>query len=484
MPNQSIQVAEVFEPLFVDESIENIALEAGRDAGKSKTAYILSGVRAAVRPDEDIVICRASYGSIETSSYQETCEVMDSIPAFDGKFTFRKSPLRIVRKGGGTNIYFMGVGGSTDRTKGIKPKHKVGLLIVEEAQELRSKEHLDQLLASLRRRFGEHCQVLVIFNPPAQLLHWINVWSKFIRNDRDWLVIHSSWEDIIPFLNDRDIKEILKAKYENKTYYDYMYMGIPNGEGSVYPMLLKSKHVITVKQWSYVKEKANLRVLACVIGGDFAVNNDSSSLVPYLILNNGQCVVGPIFYHNPKDDAVIGYHQLVQNLIVRWFDELCRQFMLGTRQEIQQHPGMKAIPIFANLDNAAADAITEIKFFLGDRIETYATKKEPIPQMVATVQSCILNDNIIIIDYGGYFDYYKNRWVDKSENLLYEQWVNLTWNDRQDKYNDEIPNDVSDAGTYGILLWYRNQENMQFFNICRANNMEIPKIYDILNNKE
>ena len=29
-----------------------------------------------------------------------------------------------------------GVGGSKDRTKGIKPKHKVSLLIIEEAQEI------------------------------------------------------------------------------------------------------------------------------------------------------------------------------------------------------------------------------------------------------------------------------------------------------------------------------------------------------------
>ena len=57
----------------------------------------------------------------------------------------------------------MGIGGSTDRTKGFKPKNKIGLVILEETQELKSREHLDQTLASLRRRFGKIVKLL-LFN--------------------------------------------------------------------------------------------------------------------------------------------------------------------------------------------------------------------------------------------------------------------------------------------------------------------------------
>lgn len=183
----TIKIAEVYRPIFTGQ-YKDIILESGRDAGKTKTAVILAGLTAAQFPKEDIIIARASYGSIGDSIYNETTEALDSIESFRDKFVYKKSPLRIVRKGGGTNIYFMGVGGSKDRTKGIHPKHKVKMVIIEETQEIKTQENYDQTLASLRRNFGEDCIVLTIFNPPAQELHWINVFANKKRKDNDyWL---------------------------------------------------------------------------------------------------------------------------------------------------------------------------------------------------------------------------------------------------------------------------------------------------------
>lgn len=473
-------------PLFSPDYL-NYILKGGRDSGKTKTADILVGLTTGQNTKEDIVIARASYGSIGDSVYNEVCEVLDSIDAFEGKFDYRKSPLRIQRKNckNGSTIYFMGVGGSTERTKGFKPKNPVGLLIIEEAQELKSKEHLDQTLASLRRRFGEHCKVIIIFNPPAQELHWINVWAKQMQNDKDWCVIHSTWEDISEFLSDRDIKEILKCKYENPDYYNYIYGGIPTGKlGAVFPMFRKDLHVITAQQYEMARERANLRVVACVIGGDGAVNNDCTAFVAWMILNNGQAVAAPIFYHNPKEDGSFGYHQLVQDHVTRWFDDICNRFRLGTRQEILLHPNMQVVPIWIRIDSAAPDLVKECQFFLSGRASVGPVKKGTIPEMVATMQSAICNDNLIIIDYGGYYDYVKNKWIKKETNLLAEQLSNLIWNEKQDNYDSIVPNDVSDAGTYGGIHWYGNQENIQYFNILKMKNLQVRKIRDILNGKE
>ena len=137
-----IQIAEKFLPLFNSDYL-NFILPGGRASGKSKTTEILAGVITATKPNEDIVIARASYGSIGDSVFNETCEVIESIPAFENQFVFRKSPYRIIRKANQATIYFMGIGGSTERTKGFKPLHKVGLVILEETQELRSREHLE-----------------------------------------------------------------------------------------------------------------------------------------------------------------------------------------------------------------------------------------------------------------------------------------------------------------------------------------------------
>lgn len=487
MPNQTettIEVAEVFEPLFISDVL-NYVLPGGRVSGKTKTSQILGGIHTAMKPDEDIVIARASYGSIADTVYNETKEVLESIPAFEDQFIFRRSPLRIIRAATDATIYFMGIGGSIDRTKGFKPLHKVGLVILEETQELKSREHLDQTMASLRRRFGEDCKVVIVFNPPAQQLHWINIWCEQRKQDLDWCVIHSTYMDILPFLNDRDVKEIRKYYYENKEYHDYMYGGIPTGGyGSVYPMFRKERHVITAQQFDKIIERGQLKVVGCVIGGDGAVTHDATAFVPQILLSNGQTVVGPIFYHNPQMDGVIGYHQLVQNHLTRWFDEICRRFHLGTIREKREHPNARLLPIWMRIDSAAPDLVQECRFFLGDRADIAAINKATVFEMVSVVQNSIINENVMIIDYGGYFDYQLNKWIQKDINLLAEQISMLIWNEKQTNYDPIVPNDVCDAFTYGDYFWYSNIENIQFFNILKVNGLSNKTIYDIINKNE
>ena len=210
------------------------------------------------------------------------------------------------------------------------------------------------------------------------------------------------------------------------------------------------------------------------------VNRDATSFVPIILLNNGQSVIGPIFYHNPKIDAVIGYHQLVQDHLTRWFDQLCARFHLGTRQELYEHPTMRALPIWMRIDSAAPDLIQECRYFFSGRADIGPIQKHHVIEMVGVCQSAIANNNMCIIDYGGYYDYYMNRWVQRDVNLLAEQLNMLIWNERQDNYDPIVPNDVADAWTYGNFFWYSNQENIQYFNILKANNVSYMTIYDIL----
>ena len=479
MPNERIKVAKVFKPLFTSDYLDFV-LPGGRTSGKSKTVAILSGINTALKPNEDIVIARASYGSIADSVYNETKEVIESIKSFEDEFIFRKSPLRIIRKSTGATIYFMGIGGSTDRTKGFKPEHKVGLVILEETQELRSREHLDQTLASLRRRFGEDCRVCIVFNPPAQRFHWINVWCEEKEKDNDTCVIHSTYEDILDFLSKREKKEILKYKINNPLYYEYMFLGKPTGAmGSVYPMFAEDRHLISSQQFDLCREKG-LRIVGCVIGGDGAVTHDATSFVPLLLLSNGQVAIGPIFYHNPLEDGVVGYHHLVQNMVIRWFEDLCRRYNLVSAREKREHPGVPALPIWMIIDSAAPDLIQECRFFLGDRCDIQPVKKASVFEMVGVVQSSIQNDNVVIINYGGYYNYHTNKWIDRKVNILAEQLTNLIWNEKETGYDPIVPNDVSDAFTYGDIFWYGNQENIQFFNILKSKNMTNNLICDIL----
>lgn len=478
-------------PLFCKQILEstrtNFLLYGGRLGGKTNNTAKIAVLTMLMNPYYDVVVARVSYGSLADSSYAElTAAINEMGENISEEFHLKKSPLRIERRGDSGTIYFIGYGGSnTSRTKSIKTKHKIKVVILEETQELKDAQNLNEALASFRRHFGEDVKVFILGNPKPQMAHWFSKLIEEKKYDVDWEVINVTYEDILPFINDYDLKEILKTKMVDESYYRWFYLGeMTGGFGSVYPMFRTEKHVITAQQWTRVQERSKIRPVAVMIGMDGAVNNDCSAAVPLILLNNGQAVIGPVFYHNPNQDGVLGYHQLVQDRILFWFEDLCKRFHLGSLLETRQHPYMQRIPIYIRIDSAAADLIAECRFFMSDRCDIQPVKKTNVPDMVSTVQSCILNGNIIVIDYNGYYNYTKNRWLKLKQNILVEQITSLVWNEKQDNYDPIVPNDVSDAFTYGTISWYKNPENIQYFNIAKLINRQTLLIKDILNVKE
>ena len=480
-----IMMPKVFKEIVEFSKDYNI-LYGGRLGGKSNNTAILAITSMLENPYTDIIVARVSYGSLADSSYAEIQHALEQFEDFEDEFELKRSPLRIVRKGNAGTIYFLGYGGSnTSRTKSIRPSHPVKMMILEETQELKEERNLEEALASFRRHFAPDVKVYLLGNPPPQEAHWFNIFITKKMADPDWMVRRITWQDIVAFINDYDLKEILKTKYTDPDYYNWFYMGeTTGGFGSVYPMFRKEKHVITAQEYDTARERGNLKVLGCVIGGDGAVNRDATSFVPIILLSNGQSVIGPIFYHNPKDDGVIGYHALVQDHLRRWFNDVTNRFRLGTIEERRTHQYAKFPPIWIRIDSAAPDLIQECRFFLGDCASIGPIKKANVIEMVGVCQSAIANNNMIIIDYGGYYDYMKNQFIKKDVNLLAEQLSMLIWNEKQNNYDPIVPNDVCDAWTYGNFFWYSNQENIQYFNIMKINNVSNRLIRDILTKKE
>lgn len=478
-------------PYFCKEIMEtnyqNYLLYGGRLGGKTNNTAKIAILMMLMNPYHDVMVARVSYGSLGDSSYAELAAAIEDMGEnISEEFHLKKSPLRIERKGDAGTIYFVGYGGSnTSRTKSIKPKHKLIAVIMEETQELKDEQNLNEALASFRRHYDKNIKTFIMGNPRPMMSHWFSKLIEAKKYDADWKVMNVTYLDILPFINDFDLKEILKTKMENEMYYKWFYLGCMEGSfGAVYPMFKPEKHVITSQQWAVVQERTRIRPVACIIGFDGAVNNDCSAAVPLILLSNGQAVIGPVFYHNPNQDGTIGYHQLVQDRFLFWFEDLCRRFHLGSLLEFRAHPFMQKLPIYITVDSAAADLIAECRFFLSDRCDITPVKKTTVPDMVSTVQSAILNNNLIIIDYGGYYNYTKGRWIKLKVNILVEQIMSLVWNERQDNYDPIVPNDVCDAFTYATIKWFKNPENIQYFNIAKMINRQTTLISDILNAKE
>lgn len=458
--NISIQMPIIWKPIF--ENIQKqekpyILIPTGRVSGKTKNSVLVAALLMLQFPYTDIVVTRSSYGSISDSSYAEFETAFQEMPEeISSQFTFKKSPLRIERVNNSGIIYFIGSGGSNkERTKGLHTKHKVKVVIVEETQEFKTKESYDQFMASVRRNFGEGVVVIVLGNPPAIEAHWFNQFTKQKEQDNDWLVARMTWEDIVPFLNDYDIKEILKCKILEPDYYEWMYGGVPTGGlGQVYPMFRRDLHLIPYDERSNSKLLKDFRVVGCIIGCDGAVNKDSTVFVPRLIMSNGQSVAAKIFYHDPKTNGVKGSFPLVENEGTRWFNELIKENSLNNPYNY-----MASIPIIFVVDSAATELIQALRYYFGNRATVYAVKKGTILQMVDTVQSAIGKNVVAVYDYGGYYNYSLNKWI-QCDNILAYQYKSLIWNEKQTGYEPSVPNDATDADTYGIWFYYRQVENI------------------------
>lgn len=435
-----------------------VLIPTGRVSGKTKNAILFSMILMLENPYTDIVVTRSSYGSIEDTTFAEYKAAIDDLPKeLNSQFELKKSPLRIVRKNESGTIYFIGAGGhNLDRTKGLKTSRPIKTVLVEETQEFPSKQHYDQFMASVRRNFSKDSpKIIVLGNPPAIEAHWFNLFTKQCEKDKDWLVQHMSWEDIVDFLNDYDIKEILKCKLTDREYYDWLYGGIPTGgSGKVYPMFRNELHLVDYENRAVSRTLKDFRIVGCIIGCDGAVTNDATALVPRFIMANGQSVAGKVFYHDPKENGVKGSFPLVDNEIRRWFMELRRENGLDN-----PYNWRSSIPIIFVVDSAATELIQALRYYFGNRAEVFAIKKGTIIQMVDTVQSAIGKNVCLVYNYGGYYNYTKNKWV-VCDNILATQYRSLIWNDKQTGYDPIVPNDVSDADTYGIYFYYRQTENI------------------------
>ena len=83
-----------------------ILIPTGRVSGKTKNSCLLATILMLENPYYDIVITRASYGSMQDSSYAEFEEALNEMPeSINSQFEFYKSPLRIERVDNSGSIY-------------------------------------------------------------------------------------------------------------------------------------------------------------------------------------------------------------------------------------------------------------------------------------------------------------------------------------------------------------------------------------------
>ncbi len=471
----NIRLPVCYAPIF-DDSRHMFLLKGGRLSGKTKSCILTILSTMLNDPYHDWIIFRATMSSFRDSIKNEMESAISSNPKLNANFRVVKTPLEIRRIKNAGNVYFKGadsIGSDNGRTKGLKTAHPLKGVMVEESQQFRDKDALDQALASARRNFTQEgnsiCadwKILVVYNPPQSKGHWINQWALECENDPDWTIIDTSYLDILPFINDIDLREIRKDKLKDPEHYEWFYMGKPGGgAGSVYPMLTDD---YLIPQNQVARRSQRQLPVAILIGCDGAVDRDCTEFAVGVVLEDGTVWFKQkdFFHWDPKKMGAMASYPLCERYAWKWFygwnDE--KGAHLGIQSKYRDVTGRYPLPILFFVDDAATELYQAIRTYFGKYAQVISkAHKGSIVNMVDCVRGAFLQGKCWFVDEGGFMDYSKEipTYVGGSFNA-FDQMRSLRFDDTFLKYDDTIPNDASDAVTYALWNWFKNPSNIAF----------------------
>jgi hypothetical protein len=171
--------------------------------------------------------------------------------------------------------------------------------------------------------------------------------------------------------------------------------------------------------------------------------------VPLAILDNGMAVTLPMFYHNPKENGQLSNEELMP-YIERYLRELNEEYRL-METGVEQH--------FA-VDCAAADLCLTLGNHLSHKgYDVWKYTKKDLNQTTDIVNNAFARNILYVIDYGGYYNYHRNRFIEGTSQLVIDLEL-MTWDEKNEKFDDSIPNDCCDAFRYAVCTFYNNPNNI------------------------
>lgn len=454
---QIIKVAKPYDRLYTTKKTTCI-MYSPRISGKSFAIGQLVYAWANKYPKHDIVITRAHYNSLEDSLYNEILAFANDIGQ-ESFYTGLKSPLRIkTRKG--NEIHFKGIGGADySRSKGFKVKRKISLIICDETQQLKDEQSLKQAIATFVRSIDStiDSRIVLAGNPEMVKAHWWNAYCRKHRFLGKYEFIDANYMSIKKYLSPVTLEEIKIEQETNPPMYKFLYLGeLDELAGGAYGQFKREKHYISVEQWR--KEIAGLRLCYIIWGGDGAITHDSTGIVPIAIFSNGQGYVLERFYYDPQQTGIVLAPSQITELICEYVEQMCKKYDVYSER----------VGSYFAIDCAAADLVTQLRY----NINGYHTVKgftgKNIIKNNAVVNNCFAKNMLKIVDFGGYYDFYGRRFVKTTadtEPLIY-QLESVTW--KNYKLDPEIPNDYTDALTYGANVYFTNPDNLYLPKRSRA----------------
>lgn len=202
--------------------------EGGR--GGMKSSYISLKIVELIKNNPIMHACvvRKVAGTLRDSVFAQIKWAID-ILGLNNEFESKVSPMEIVYKPTGQKIYFRGCDDPI-KLKSIKPPFGyIGILWVEERDQLSGPEEERNVKQSVLRG-GAESYFFASYNPPKSKQSWVN--REKLEQSENRIVHYSCYLDAPPeWLGTKFLEDAEHLKEVNPSAYEHEYMGVANGSG-------------------------------------------------------------------------------------------------------------------------------------------------------------------------------------------------------------------------------------------------------------
>jgi hypothetical protein len=260
------------------------------------------------------------------------------------------------------------------------------------------------------------------------------------------------------WLNQATIQAIEKERELNPKNYEYMFMGIPvGGNDLVYGAFTENLHVVPetvhdvnnrrffeVKYNEFKTKKEYIHRL--FIGVDGANSRDTAAFMPIFNTKSNKMILktSEIFSHNPKKNGIIRNNILIEKYVSKWFDKIIEKYHLWD---------LKNNEIIFVVDGHNIDLIEQLQFYLGHKATIIKFTKKDLIQTTERVNNAFVNMSLFI-EEASWVELFQDPNFPTPPSVLFNELQTVAWDEtNHDKFNDSIPNDLTDGIRYPIAFY-------------------------------
>lgn len=455
---KDLTIPKIYAPLFGNE-YRRFILSSGRISGKTSMLVLLWWYYINQYPENDIIILQATTTEIKDSIINEISQFLtnsgfDVGPEPTRLYSIPKAHNKIlindgIQNRGQTYFYPITDAQGGQRSRGVKTKKRISLVLYEEAQKNKDANVIEQSMATFIRQLQEGVGKIVVVGNSETLGHWFVDYVAEKRKSNEWKYIYANCYDIWDLLDTETKTYIEDFKQTNPIEFRRIFLGDIKSATSeiVFPQFERAKNYIKAKD---LKLKY-IRYL--IIGVDHATANDTFAIVPVAVLDDGTTQTLEVCYDSPQETnrTLAPTEQCdILETFMQWLDD---KYGIVVNQ----------IPTLISIDGAASAFIQQVMhtkktsnnrhLWSKIKVKGFTAKKKDVN--LGIIKNAFAYGVLTILDEG------PTNWEGNknTHKLCHEIEAQRYKNGKLDPY---IPNDLCDALEYGLIPYYTNCYNLSF----------------------